>query len=214
MHDIGQVCVLLKSFATRWRLQDNICHDTGLKGLNGEGIYIVDGQDITIEDSEFYRLKDEGVNCKGATQGLIVRGNYFHDFMPPSSAASQGLLTRLLAWLIPPDAQAGMNNSEDTGINCRSAASKKILVECNVIENMPSTGVRMHRVSNATTRLNLIINTHVAIDYGQGATGKIGGNLLYDNTNPYKLSGSSVVPTQDTVNHKVPDSFSLPSQCR
>ena len=214
MHDIGQVCVLLKSSATRWHLQDNVCHDTGTRGLNGEGFYIVDGKDITIENNEFYRLTDEAINCKGATQGLTVRGNYFHDFLSTSRVASQGLLTRLVAWLTPPNAHAGMNNSEDTAVNCRFPESTDILVECNVIENMPSTGVRMHKVRNAVTRYNLIINTKFAIDYGKGATGEIESNFLYANTSPYKLKGTSVVPKHDTVGNEVPDHTPLPSQCR
>jgi hypothetical protein len=214
MHDVGQVCVLLKSFATRWHLRDIICHDTGTAGLNGEGIYIVDGQNITIENSEFYRLTDEGINCKGTTQGLTVRGNYFHNFLPTSRVASQGFLTRLVAWLTPPNAHAGMNNSEDTAVNCRFPDSTDILVECNVIENMPNTGVRMHNIRNAVTRHNLIINVKVGIDYGKGTTGQIEGNFLYANARPYKLSGTSVAPQDDMVSDKVPDSTPLPAQCR
>lgn len=214
MHDIGQVCVLLKAFATRWHLQDITCHDTGTRGRNGEGIYIVDGQDITIENSEFYRLTDEGVNCKGATRGLIVRGNYFHNFLSTSRVASQGFLTRMVAWLTPPNAHAGMNKSEDTAVNCRFPESTDILVECNVIENMPHTGVRMHNISNAVTRHNLIINTKIGIDYGKGTTGQIEGNFLYANARPYKLDGTSVAPEHDTVSNEVPDNTPLPSQCQ
>jgi parallel beta-helix repeat protein len=169
-------------------LKNNTCHDTGAGGGNGEGFYLVDVRNVRVMGNTFTRLYDEGVNCKGNTIGLTIQENHFYDFFGPRPEKNR---ISLLSWLIP-SAMAGQTPSEDTAINCRHSGTQDVIVERNLIENMPNTGVRMHRVRNAIVRNNTIKNCKVGIDFGQGTTGEINNNRMSGNRKDYLLGNTSV----------------------
>jgi parallel beta-helix repeat protein len=202
MHHTGSICVFFPRNSsrppTRIRLSYNICRETGQDGGNGEGFYIWNGQDITIEHNEFAGLRDEGVNCKGTTRNLLIRNNYFHDFYVGPVVREPSALTRFAAWLLP-TVHAGGNLSEDTGVNCRYAETSNVSVLDNIFERLPNTGVRMLGVQNAVTEGNEIRECAVGIHYGRGATGTIANNTLIDNDRPYLLQNTSVRPQGDIV---------------
>ena len=189
IHDVNQVCMNFTR-SNNVTLQENICHDTGAGGGHGEGFYLVDVKDVLVVGNSFTRLYDEGVNCKGRTRRLTIRENHFYDFFGPRPIQKQ---TSWLSWLIPP-AFAGQNPSEDTAVNCRFRKTRHVVVEDNLIENMPDTGVRMHRVKNAIVRRNIIKNCRVGIDFDRGTTGIIADNQLSGNEQDYHLRRTNVRP--------------------
>jgi hypothetical protein len=150
-------------------IRHNTCYETGKTG-HGEGIYISSDptQDIVIEHNELFHLRDEGVNCKGNDRNIVVRHNYIHSTYPPDNESSINsdmlyrLVQRLRKW-IAPLAYAGGNPSEDSGIKCRFATTDNVLIEHNIIENMPYAGIMLLRLSNAVAQYNLIVNTNRAI---------------------------------------------------
>ncbi len=202
MHNLDHVCFELDSFpkanlngtpAARWVVRHNTCYETGLTG-HGEGVYLHPGpvEDLLIEHNEFFNLRDEGVNCKGNNRHIVVRHNYIHDFYPPLAHAlpDDGILSRLARgmgqWLLPP-ATAGQNASEDTAINYPFNSDANVLVERNIIENMPYSGIVFKRLEGAVTQHNLIVGSgFIAIDYTEGATGRIVFNTVYNNRQAHR----------------------------
>ena len=206
--DLGHVCASFDSFprddlsgtpAARIRLRHNACYETGLNG-HGEGFYFYPGlvEDVVMEHNELFNLRDEGVNCKGNNRDIVVRNNYFHDFYPPLATLSpdRGLFSRLAhrvtQWLLPP-ARAGQNASEDTAINCRFENDTDILVERNLIENMPYAGVTFRTLKDVATQYNLIVGSGVvAISYIDIQDGHIDFNTIYNNHRAHHHGGVSV----------------------
>ncbi len=205
MHHLDHVCLSFDSFPRAdpagvptegWLVRHNLCYETGLNG-HGEGFYFYPGPvaDVVLEHNELFNLRDEGVNCKGDNHNIVVRHNYFHDFHPPLAHAptNRGVISQLAHWVgqwFFRPATAGQNDSEDTGINCRFENDTDIVVERNLIENMPYAGVIFKQLQNAVTQHNLIVGSgSVAIGYTEAATGHIGYNTLYKNHQSYRNEG-------------------------
>ncbi len=208
MHDLDYACVSIDSFpredldgtpAARWVVRHNTCYETGVLG-HGEGIYIYPGpaEDLLFEHNEFFHLRDEGVNCKGNNRHIVVRQNYFHDFYPPQANTS------------PDDERlrqpvtAGQTYGEDTAIHCRFASDSNVLVERNLIDNMPYTGILFKRLQQAEARHNLVIGSGFAgIVYVDGAEAQVNFNTLYNNHFSHRNANNGQPPPNDIVwNHR------------
>jgi hypothetical protein len=138
-----------------------------------------------IEHNELFHLRDEGVNCKGDDRNIVVRHNYIHSTYPPDNESSINsdmlyrLVQRLRKW-VAPLAYAGGNPSEDSGIKCRFATADNVMIERNIIENMPYAGIILMQLSNAVAQYNLIVNTNQAISSDDTGT-QIAFNTIYNN---------------------------------
>jgi len=197
IHDLDRNCVNLQPYpphdplgtpTERVNIRHNTCYETGKTG-HGEGIYINTGstQDIVIEHNELFHLRDEGVNCKGDDRNIVIRHNYIHSAYPPDdeSSINRGRLHRLGQWFhkwVASPAYAGENPSEDSGIKCRFGTGDNVMVERNIIENMPYAGIILKQLSNAVAQYNLIVNANRAISSDDMGT-QIAFNTIYNNNN-------------------------------
>lgn len=202
LHNLGSVCGRLVPHtgtvftpSARWRIHHNVCHDTGVAPrTNGEGFYLISTHDITFEHNELFNLRDEGVNCKQQSRNIVIRHNYFHNFFPSGASdfPEDGFLSRfaklVAGWLLP-QARAGMTRAEDTAIHCRFQATANVTAERNLIEQMPTTSIRMYKLQTAVARYNLLIGSGFrAIDYADGVTGQIANNTIYNNKQAHRIS--------------------------
>lgn len=170
--------------------------------------------DVVLEHNELFNLRDEGVNCKGNNHNIVIRHNYFHDFHPPVVQLSSrgGVLSQLAHWmgqLFLPIAIAGQNDSEDTAIHCRFENDNHIVVERNLIENMPHSGIVFKQLQNAITQHNLIIGSgFVAIGYADAATGRIDFNTIYKNRQSHRntdITANDDITWGNTIGNNITD---------
>jgi hypothetical protein len=96
VHDVFQEGIGIRGNASFILLEGVTVYNTGLGSQNGEGIYVGGQNDadqtnhITIRNSLVHDVKDEGIELKHDTHGIIVEGNRIQRAMTPGSSFSSG----------------------------------------------------------------------------------------------------------------------------
>jgi hypothetical protein len=123
--DCNQECVRLR-YSTRVTLTNNVVHDAGTGGGNGECFYVggTSGPPndqtnaITIQNNDIYNCGHEGIDVRRGTRGIHILDNTIHEFLSTNTSQTAAIIIQAC---------------DGSGLSCGVTSTRDIDVQRNTI---------------------------------------------------------------------------------